>query len=59
MRVLATAILTIATTGAAHAAEVNVYSHRQPELVQPLFDAFETAAKAAQADFAAMEDPRV
>ena len=27
-------------TGAALAQEVNVYSHRQPELVQPLFDAF-------------------
>ncbi|PZO57458.1 MAG: iron ABC transporter substrate-binding protein, partial [Pseudoxanthomonas suwonensis] len=26
--------------GAAAAAEVNIYSHRQPELIQPLLDAF-------------------
>jgi iron(III) transport system substrate-binding protein len=36
---LAAALATAAT--AASAAEVNVYSYRQPELIQPLIDAFE------------------
>jgi iron(III) transport system substrate-binding protein len=31
---------TLAAPGSALADEVNVYSHRQPELIQPLFDAF-------------------
>jgi iron(III) transport system substrate-binding protein len=37
---LASALAGLALPGAALAEEVNVYSHRQPELVQPLLDAF-------------------
>ena len=37
---LVAAALVAAQTLAAAAAEVNVYSYRQPELVAPLFDAF-------------------
>ncbi|SCY37341.1 Fe(3+) ABC transporter substrate-binding protein [Paracoccus tibetensis] len=40
MRPLLLASLMTATALPALAQEVNVYSHRQPELIQPLFDAF-------------------
>ncbi|MFN3275973.1 MAG: Fe(3+) ABC transporter substrate-binding protein [Paracoccus sp. (in: a-proteobacteria)] len=40
MRILTLAALMGATALPAVAQEVNVYSHRQPELIQPLFDAF-------------------
>ena len=36
-------LATAAIAGPLSAEEVNVYSHRQPELVQPLFDAFTAA----------------
>lgn len=39
-RVLASATLATVTFAAAQAEEVNVYSYRQPQLVEPLFDAF-------------------
>ena len=48
MRIPATAAMLLALTAtAASAAEVNVYSYRQPFLIQPLFDAFtaETGTK--------------
>ncbi|WP_152045299.1 Fe(3+) ABC transporter substrate-binding protein [Aureimonas psammosilenae] len=38
----AAATLTIASLPAAHAADVNIYSSRQPALLQPLLDAFKT-----------------
>lgn len=40
MRLLTTVAVLGATAIPAFAQEVNVYSHRQPELIQPLFDAF-------------------
>jgi iron(III) transport system substrate-binding protein len=40
-RALALAAIMAATATAAPAAEVNVYSYRQPELIKPLIDAFE------------------
>ncbi|MGP9805761.1 Fe(3+) ABC transporter substrate-binding protein [Paracoccus sp. NSM] len=40
MRLLTTVAVLGATAIPAFAEEVNVYSHRQPELIQPLFDAF-------------------
>lgn len=40
MRLLCLATLMGATALPALAQEVNVYSHRQPDLIQPLFDAF-------------------
>ncbi len=40
MRLTALAIATTLVAIPAVAAEVNVYSYRQPELIQPLFDAF-------------------
>lgn len=40
-RALSLAALLAATATAASAAEVNVYSYRQPELIKPLIDAFE------------------
>ncbi|WP_304615937.1 Fe(3+) ABC transporter substrate-binding protein [Paracoccus sp. (in: a-proteobacteria)] len=40
MRLLTTVAVIGATAIPAFAEEVNVYSHRQPELIQPLFDAF-------------------
>lgn len=39
-RILLGSVASLAVLAPALADEVNVYSHRQPELVQPLFDAF-------------------
>lgn len=39
-RIILSAIATLLTAGPAWAQQVNVYSHRQPELIRPLTDAF-------------------
>ena len=46
MRLSLLALACASTALPALADEINVYSHRQPELIQPLVDAFTVAAGA-------------